>query len=68
MPRQMIPLHQFKSRLAALYHAVDDASGDHKAMYEAICRGYDLGGIKTCEILEKYAVDKYKFDRSAAKI
>lgn len=62
-----IPPDEFKKRLSAMYRAIEVNAGranPHDAMYETICSGWSLGGMKTCEILEAFAVRKYGFDRS----
>lgn len=66
MKREMLPTHEFRSRLGAMFRALELSSRQndkHDAMYGTICAGYDLGGIKTCEILERAAVEQYGFDR-----
>lgn len=65
--REMIPHMDFMSRLKGMFNALDYSAAKenrHDEMYEVICRGWELGGIKTCEMLEAKAVSKHGFDRS----
>lgn len=64
--KPLLPPDVFKAELRKLYDALRyNAACDkpHDRMYAVICKGWDLGGVGTCERLEYEATKSLGFDR-----
>jgi hypothetical protein len=65
-PKAKLSHDEFMDKLQAMKRAIDYGAkmeDPHDKMYNTICSGYTLGGIQTCETLERYAVNTHGFDR-----